>query len=105
MLKQLCGTSKSSVFDCAQCAGNNQQELQRAGCSNSAIAEWCAGVDSTPFAGSRILTNSSWGAEINGWAMKLPTQQWTRCFSSFSDFTANTSAFHKQCDKHKSEAM
>lgn len=43
-LEHLCGQHKGTVFDCAECAGDNQQALKSAGCSTDNIAAWCAGV-------------------------------------------------------------
>jgi hypothetical protein len=38
-----CGAARHDVFACAQCAGEHQQQLQAAGCTNSLISSWCAG--------------------------------------------------------------
>ena len=43
-LAKACGTKRSDVFACAECAGDHQQALKTAGCGNDAIAAWCAGM-------------------------------------------------------------
>jgi hypothetical protein len=39
-LQDACGASRHSVFTCAQCAGDNQQQLRAAGCTNDDISAW-----------------------------------------------------------------
>ena len=41
-LNQLCSDSKTSVFKCSECVGKNQQLLEKAGCDNKDISEWCS---------------------------------------------------------------
>ena len=43
-LERTCGRHKGDAFACAQCAGDHQRALAQAGCQNSVIADWCAGV-------------------------------------------------------------
>ena len=43
-LAKACGTKRSDVFACAECAGAHQQTLKAKGCGSDAIAAWCAGV-------------------------------------------------------------
>ena len=43
-LQQLCGSAHGDPFACAECAGTHAAGLRAAGCSNDAIAAWCAGV-------------------------------------------------------------
>lgn len=43
-LASACGAKRSDVFACAQCAGDHQQQLQAAGCTNERISSWCADV-------------------------------------------------------------
>jgi hypothetical protein len=42
-LEVACGAARHDVFECAQCAGEHQQQLMAAGCTNSLISSWCAG--------------------------------------------------------------
>ena len=56
-----------------QCSGVHHQQLQVAGCNDSAIATYCHG-DAPPggdvhFPGSRIiLNNATWSDDVNTWA-------------------------------------
>ena len=43
-LQRACGRHKGDAFACAQCAGDHQRALARAGCQNRAISAWCAGA-------------------------------------------------------------
>ena len=52
------------------------------------------------FPGSRIVTNASWGASVNGWANKPAEQVWALCYSSFTDNRDTPATFHKQCDQY-----
>ena len=47
-LETECGANKSNVFDCANCAGRNEQKLHAAGCNNNDISVWCGGGAPTP---------------------------------------------------------
>ena len=126
-LESACAAEKSPVFLCAECAGKNQHALKAAGCSNDAIANWCAGVAPPPapcpggfcgatcdrtgpgsrhgcaavspqFPGSRLVT-ATWGATLNAWADKKG-QVWSLCCSTFEG--CDTAAkFHAGCDAHK----
>ena len=40
----VCGPERGDAFECARCAGNHQQQLQGAGCSNNLISAWCADI-------------------------------------------------------------
>ena len=40
-LNQLCSGSKTDIFNCTKCLGNNQQLLEKAGCENTDISKWC----------------------------------------------------------------
>ena len=125
-LDRACAAEKSPVFLCAECAGKNQHALKAAGCSNDAIANWCAGVAPPPapcpggfcgatcdrtgpgsrhgcaavspqFPGSRLIT-AAWGAMLNAWADKKG-QVWSLCCSTFEG--CDTAAkFHAGCDSH-----
>jgi hypothetical protein len=41
-LNQLCSGSKTDTFNCAECVGNNQQYLEKAGCENTDTIKWCS---------------------------------------------------------------
>ena len=43
-LEQACGSKKYNPFDCAKCAGEHLPLFQDAGCSNNAIASFCAQI-------------------------------------------------------------
>ena len=43
-LDQECHKYRKNVFECATCAGQHQLEL-KAGCTNTVISEWCAGIN------------------------------------------------------------
>jgi len=95
-LAKACGTKRSDVFACAECAGTHQQALKAAGCGNDAIAAWCAGV--APFRGSKLLTDEEWGGQLNTWA-GMEGQVWALCCSTFEG--CDTAAkFHAACDAH-----
>ena len=112
-LETACGADRHDVFACAQCAGVHQQQLQAAGCDNSAIAAWCAGAPplADPFPGSRILLhNATWKSTANAWANGSATQAWELCYSSFTTDDAratagNVAAFHAQCDMYSTTLM
>jgi hypothetical protein len=97
-LQTLCGTKRLDLFACAQCAGRHSQLLHAAGCTNDAIAAWCASRP-THFPGSRILLNNvTWGTDVNDWAGRAATQVWKLCYSSLTD-NRTTLTFHEQCDR------
>ena len=62
-LAKACGTKRSDVFACAECAGTHQQALKAAGCGNDAIAAWCAGV-ACPAGEFRSSVNESFCPEL-----------------------------------------
>eukprot|EP01046_Picozoa_sp_COSAG06_P012222 COSAG06_NODE_711_length_12877_cov_16.318281_11_plen_230_part_00 len=106
-LEAACGADHGDVFQCAQCAGIHQQQLQAAGCDNDAIAAWCAGIAPTPspapsfFPGSRIVPNATWAGTLDDWMPpKAKGKRWAQCFSSFTDDATNASTFHAQCDQY-----
>lgn len=41
-LNQLCSGSKTNVFECAKCAGINQDKLKTSGCEVDDISNWCS---------------------------------------------------------------
>lgn len=47
-LDAACGPDKGNAVACAQCAGEHQHTLQRAGCSSDDIAAWCSGLPRPP---------------------------------------------------------
>ena len=51
------------------------------------------------FFGSRILTPTQ-QVTLSSWAPQGPTQQWTLCYSSFTDDASTPSIFHSQCDEY-----
>ena len=94
-LAKACGTKRSDVFACAECAGTHQQALKAAGCGNDAIAAWCAGV--VPFRASQLVT-PEWGEQLNTWA-NMTGREWSLCCSTFEG--CDTAAkFHAACDDH-----
>jgi len=58
-LQAVCGAKRGSVFDCAQCAGQKQQQLLRAGCSNDKISAWCADVEPPGSAGGNVTSDTA----------------------------------------------
>ena len=44
LIARCAGQVRDDVFGCARCAGEHQQALREASCSNEAISDWCAGV-------------------------------------------------------------
>ena len=42
-LAAVCAAARADAFGCATCAGRHAAALKAAGCSNDAIARWCAG--------------------------------------------------------------
>ena len=42
-LAAACAAARADAFGCATCAGRHAAALKAAGCSNDAIARWCAG--------------------------------------------------------------
>jgi hypothetical protein len=106
-LEAACGADHGDVFQCAQCAGIHQQQLQAAGCDNDAIAAWCAGIAPTPspapsfFPGSRIVPNATWAGTLDDWMPpKAKGKRWAQCYSSFTDNATTPSTFHAQCDQY-----
>eukprot|EP01046_Picozoa_sp_COSAG06_P040516 COSAG06_NODE_4913_length_3867_cov_7.033439_2_plen_259_part_00 len=51
------------------------------------------------FPGSQILSAAQ-QVSLSSWAPQGPTQQWTLCFSSFTDDASDASVFHSQCDEY-----
>ena len=103
-LETECGANKSNVFDCANCAVHNEQKLHSAGCNNNDISVWCGGGAPTPgespyFSGSEIL-DSEMGVSLNGLTGFGPTQNWTMCYSSFTNDSKTAAVFHQLCDRH-----
>lgn len=91
-----------SVFSCAECAGAHQRELMSAGCSNSDIAAWCAGVAPSiqpQFPGSKLIVSSDWAVVLNAWTGMDSLQQWVQCYSSFQN-GSRPSAFQKGCGNY-----
>ena len=77
-LAAACGASRSDVFACAECAGNNQRDLQLAGCDNNSIAIWCSGaavplgegaVDATTLAGKFMMGFQGWFVSLDSAAI------------------------------------
>eukprot|EP01043_Picozoa_sp_COSAG02_P070182 COSAG02_NODE_12324_length_1562_cov_1.622693_1_plen_330_part_01 len=106
-LQAACGAEHGDVFQCAQCAGTHQQQLQAVGCDNDAIAAWCAGIAPKPsptpslFPGSRIVPNGTWAGTLNGWMPpKAKGRHWALCYSSFTDDATTPKTFHAQCDHY-----
>ena len=112
-LEAACGTHKGNVFECAQCAGANQHELQQSGCNNGYISAWCAGQPppppsppgptpgaGNPFPGSEILTDPQLGRTLSTWmGATAPTGgAFELCYSSSMDRTTSPADFHQQCD-------
>ena len=104
-LAKACGTKRSDVFACAECAGAHQHALQAAGCGNDAIAAWCAGAAPSPappqlaaFPGSKLLTDAAWGRQLNGWA-NMTGREWSLCCSTFEGCDTGAK-FHAACDAH-----
>jgi hypothetical protein len=58
-----------------------------------------AGCGGPHFPGSRLLT-PEWGQQLNDWVNMSATQQWSLCFSSFTDDVATPATFHVQCDQY-----
>ena len=62
-----------------------------------------AGVLSTPhpsyFPGSQILSAEQ-GSTLNGLAGFGATQNWTMCYSSFTNDSSIPDVYHEQCDQH-----
>eukprot|EP01044_Picomonas_judraskeda_P014454 COSAG03_NODE_2296_length_2907_cov_2.655271_3_plen_278_part_00 len=62
-----------------------------------------AGVLSTPhpsyFPGSQILSAEQ-GSTLNGLAGFGATQNWTMCYSSFTNDSSTPDVYHEQCDQH-----
>jgi hypothetical protein len=55
------------AFDCAHCAGEHQQELREAGCSNNEISVWCAGISSVANVSAAFgWANLAWGWKDGG---------------------------------------
>jgi len=105
-LAKACGTKRSDVFACAECAGAHQHALQAAGCGNDAIAAWCAGAAPSPappqqlaaFRGSRLITDTAWGRQLNTWA-GMEGREWSLCCSTFEGCDTGAK-FHAACDAH-----
>ena len=57
-LNKLCGQTKGDPFRCASCAGDNQEQLHTAGCTNDKIAQWCAGESPSPSPPSSDICNN-----------------------------------------------
>jgi hypothetical protein len=108
-LEEACGADRHDVFACAQCSGHHQHQLQAAGCNNSAIVAWCTDVPPAAvdhFPGSRILLdNTTWGDEVNTWTKGAKSQQWSLCYSSFTDDASTPAALHRQCDMHNTTVV
>ena len=105
-LAEACGAKKSDVFACAECAGTHQHALKAAGCANDAIAAWCAGAAPSPappqqlaaFRGSRLITDTAWGRQLNTWA-GMEGREWSLCCSTFEGCDTGAK-FHAACDAH-----
>jgi len=65
-LNNLCGSTKGDPFKCARCAGENQQQLEKAGCTNDEIAQWCASdsPSPSPYQDGYFQINNKTGEEI-----------------------------------------
>ena len=57
----------------------------------------CGGLH---FSGSRLIT-PEWGAALTGWVgSSVATDEWTLCYSSFTDDATTPAVSHSQCDAY-----
>lgn len=102
-LQAQCGTlhppaaPPTNTFACAQCAGDAQVQLTRAGCDNLNIAEWCSGVPLRPLSTSELLTSASY-EQLGSWLGDSESlANWMLCYSTRLH-AATAKEFHRRCD-------
>ena len=97
-LQSACGSDNMGTAGaCLACAGDNQQVLRAAGCSDVQIQAWCEAQ--YPFGGSHLIKTREWATTLNTWAGFGNATQWSLCCSTFEG--CNTTAkFHAGCDAH-----
>ena len=101
MVHYVCDVDECASDPCendASCSSEEGAEVYSCTC----VAGWggdnCADTLAPPtFPGSQILTTEQ-QVTVSSWAPQGPTQQWTLCFSSFTDDASDPSVFHSQCD-------
>ena len=104
MVHYVCDVDECASDPCeneASCSSEEGAEVYSCTC----VAGWggdnCADTLAPPetFPGSQILSPAQ-QVSLSSWAPQGPTQQWTLCFSSFTDDASNPSVFHSQCDEY-----
>ena len=120
-LAAVCAAARADAFGCATCAGRHAAALMAAGCSNDAIARWCAGqqpqlppaapspVPGTTVAPPQCSANASaLDAGLRADIVNLTDGQHPRCFASVRPRAAtapvpvllwfHAASGHAQCD-------
>jgi hypothetical protein len=104
MVHYVCDVDECASEPCqneASCSTEEGAEVYSCTCTAGWGGDNCADALGPPptFPGSQILSPAQ-QITVNSWAPQGPTQQWTLCFSSFTDDASDPSAFHSQCDEY-----